>query len=89
MFFTTARINYIANDMMLSRYLLNQSRSSFIRYVRFGAESMKTADLLPLLESMIKDRYNRKKLMVSHLNSEEIHATRASLAVLLVKAAGS
>lgn len=47
-----ARIKDIVDDVMSSRYLPGQSRSSCVRYVRFGPLMTKSGNVSPLLESL-------------------------------------
>lgn len=67
--------------MMALRYPLMQSRSSYIRYVRYGRLITKNASVLPLN----KRRENGKELGIMHPNNKVSHATGASLDFLLIK----
>lgn len=79
------RIKDIAHDMIPSRYLLRQSRSSHVGYVRSACLMKKNYNALPLLEFLNESREDGKEIGISHLNSVKIHATRVSFFDLLVK----
>lgn len=53
-----ARIKNIVDDMMSARYLPKESRSSYVRYVRYGRLSKKIFDVLALWKLLNDSREN-------------------------------
>lgn len=83
--FIEACIKNIFNDMMPSQYLPKQLRSSYVRYGRFGLLMKKNGDLFPLLESRNNCWKDGKEQVISHLDSEVLHASRGDFVVLLIE----
>lgn len=54
--FSEARVRNIAENTVLSRYLLKQLRSSYDRYVMVGRLVKRNSDMMPLLESLNEGR---------------------------------
>lgn len=85
--FVNARIKDIIKYMMLPQYLLEQSRSSYIRYVRLGCLKTKNAERFPLLESLNEIWVNGTKLRITHFDSKLLYVSRARFVFLLTKEA--
>lgn len=82
-----ARINDIADDIMLSVHLSKQSRSSHIQYERFFWLITKNAEVFPLLESLNEKHVDEKKGQITYVDRDMLHATQASFVVLLIDVA--
>lgn len=73
--------------MMPSRFLFEKLRSSYIRYMTFGHLMSKNTVVLPLLGSLEKGLEDSNELGLSCLDSNVIHATGGSFAVILIEMA--
>lgn len=77
----------IVDDMIPSRYLLMQSRLSYIPYGGLGSLMTKDVDVMPLLDSLCEGREDGTELVISHLDSEVLQATQGSRVALVIEAA--
>lgn len=69
--------------MNLSRYPPEESRSSYVQYVRFGRLMKIVPDVLPLFESVKEGGEDGKELRILHLDSEMLHGSRESFVIAL------
>lgn len=80
--FVEARIKYIFDDMMPSRYLPKRSGWSYVLCMSFDLLMTRKPYVLTLLESPDERRKEDEELMISPLDREFLHGTQRSLVVL-------
>lgn len=79
-------IKYIVDDVMTSRYLAKQSRTSYTPFVRLGGLMRKNPKTLSLMESPNNNYVNANEVEISYLNSKVSRSHRASYVFLLIEA---
>lgn len=82
-----ARIKDIVDNVTLSRYLLKQSRSSYVLYLRFGLLMKRNSDVSTLLKSLNEGLGKWIVLAKLYPNSKLLFDKRGGFVFLLTQAA--
>lgn len=85
MSYEMARIKDNVDDVIPSRWMSKQLRSSDIRNVRFCFLMTTNVDVLSLLKSVHEGREKSKEVGTSHLDRKGFPATRASFVFLSIE----
>lgn len=86
--FAEDRIKDVVDNKMTSLFPPKQSRTSYIRYVRFARMMKRNSYILPLLGSESERWEDGKELGASRIVIDVLHNTRGDFAVQLVEPSG-